>query len=372
MQVVLVIPTYNERENILKLLDALKVSSSKSKHTVKYLVVDDTSPDDTAQAVKKYMKTSPNVSLIVGKKEGLGKALLRGMKYAVEYMNSDIVMQIDADLSHDPSKLPLFLDKIDQGYDFVVGSRYIPGGSIPNNWGLHRKIFSIVANLFVRFGLGHPRVHDWTGGYRAYRKKYVTLLQNEMTQYSGYVFQIAFLHKAIKKGAKVAEVPFHFTDRQYGISKIYATEYIKHVIGYVISERWQWLLHGSFGRFLVVGSIGFIINTSLLLAGVKFGLHPSISAAIGAECAIISNFILNNAWTFKERKITGVGKIIKFLQFNLTSVGAIIIQSTTIWIGTTLFGLSIYFLFYLCGVGIGLIWNYIMYSRVIWKKESVA
>jgi len=370
MKVVLVIPTYNERDNIRTLLDALHSAQKSVTHTISYLVVDDTSPDGTAQVVREYAKKHPGVFVIVGKKEGLGKAILRGIKYAVDTLHADVVMQMDADLSHDPTKLPKFLEKIDEGYDFVVGSRYIPGGSIPSNWGLHRKIFSIVANLFVRFGLGHPEVHDWTGGYRVYRKKYVTALQDQMGQYSGYVFQIAFLHKAIKLGAHVGEVPFHFTDRQYGISKIYAAEYIKHVIRYVVTDRWEWFIHGSFGRFCVVGGIGFVINTVLLLVGVKFGLHPSISAAIGAECAIISNFILNNSWTFHERKITGKKKFLKFLQFNVTSVGAIIIQSSTIWIGTTLLGMSFYFMFYILGVGIGLVWNYIMYSRVIWKKHS--
>ncbi len=370
MNVVLVIPTYNERENIQILLDALRVAAKSVSHTMTYLIVDDTSPDGTAQVVREYAKKYTNVKIIVGKKEGLGKAILRGMKYAVNELTADVVMQMDADLSHDPTKLPLFLEKIDKGYDFVVGSRYIPGGSIPSNWGLHRKIFSIVANLFVRIGLGFPSVHDWTGGYRAYRKKYVTELEDQMGQYSGYVFQIAFLHKSIKLGARVGEVPFHFTDRQYGISKIYAAEYIKHVIRYVVIQRWDWFVHGSFGKFCVVGSVGFTINTLLLLLGVRMGAHPSISAAIGAECAIISNFMLNNAWTFRKRKISGTKKILKFLQFNATSVGAIVIQSSTIWIGTKFFGLSVYFLFYIFGVGIGLIWNYLMYSRVIWKKQS--
>ena len=97
------------------------------------------------------------------------------------------------------------------------------------------------------------------------------------------------------------------------------------------------------------------------------GFHPAIGSALGAECAIVSNFFLNNAWTFKDRKVSGKKMIGKFFQFNGTSVGAIIIQSSTVYIGTVFFGIPAYFYAYIVGVGFGLIWNYLMYSRVIWK-----
>jgi len=305
----------------------------------------------------------------VGKKEGLGKAILRGIDHAVSLLHADVVMQMDADLSHDPTKVPQFLACMDKGKDFVVGSRYIPGGSIPDNWGWYRKLFSIVANTFVRFGLGHPEVHDWTGGYRAYDAKYVSALKGDMGKYTGYVFQIAFLHKAILAGAKIGEVPFHFTDRKYGQSKIYAAEYIRHVLFYVLSARIREFFSRSFGKFVVVGSIGFAINTAVIVIGVRMGLHPTFGSALGAECAIVSNFVLNNNWTFRDRTVTGWRQIPRFLQFNLTSLGAVVLQSGTVWIGTHLFGIGLYFPFYVLGVGIGLVWNYAMYSLVIWKKH---
>jgi dolichol-phosphate mannosyltransferase len=370
MNIVIIIPTYNEKENIVKLLDLIRLSvASVKNHTISYLVVDDTSPDGTADEVRAYAKKHARVELIVGKKEGLGNAILRGMDHAVSVMHADYILQMDADLSHDVTKIPEFLKSIDAGADMVVGSRYIKGGSIPENWGLHRKIFSVVANLYVRFGLGHPEIHDWTGGYRAYDKRFVMALKGEMKKYSGYLFQIAFLDNAVRLGAKVHEVPFHFTDRQYGISKIYAAEYIRHILLYVLNRRITMTKEGTFGRFMVVGGIGFIFNTIVLMLAVRLGMHPSLGAAMGAECAIISNFILNNAWTFKDRSLTGLALIPKFLQFNLTSFGAVVIQSGTIYVGTHLFGLPTYFFFYLLGVGIGLVWNYIMYSKVIWKKS---
>lgn len=369
MKVVIILPTYNERENIIALLDALHDAAKRVKnHTIRYLVVDDNSPDGTKDVVDTYRKTHKDTFIISGKKEGLGRALLRGMTEAVDHMDADIILQMDCDLSHDPAKMPEFLQALDNGADFAVGSRYIPGGSIPDNWGLHRKIFSVVGNSIVRFGLGYPKVHDWTGGYRAFDRKFYLQAKKEMEEYSGYVFQIAFLHKAIKRGAKIAEVPINFTDRKYGHSKIAPSEYIRNVLFYVISQRYHDIVTGSFGKFMVVGSIGFIINTVVLVALKRVGIHPGIGSAVGAELAIISNFFLNNAWTFKERGVRGGKMIPKLVQFNIASIGAVILQSATVFAGTQVFGINTYLYFYVLGVGLGLIWNYTMYSRVIWKK----
>ena len=164
---------------------------------------------------------------------------------------------MDADLSHDPGVFPKFIEAIDNGADIAIGSRYIPGGSIPCNWGTHRKIFSIVGNAVVRYGLGYVHIHDWTGGYRAYKKDFFERIMNELSKYSGYVFQIALLHKTLKLQAKVQEVPIQFTDRRYGKSKIAPMEYIKNVFYYVGSERIKDIYTSSFIKFLVVGGFGF-------------------------------------------------------------------------------------------------------------------
>ncbi len=370
MKAVIILPTYNERENITAMLNALLAASQRIKgYTFEVLVVDDNSPDGTQKEVEKFQKSHKQVKILSGQKEGLGKALLRGMTHAIEIMGADVLVQIDADMSHDPAALPLFFDKLTQGRDFVVGSRYIPGGSIPSNWGIHRKIYSMVGNSFVRYGLGFPMIHDWTGGYRVLRKKYFELAKKEMAKYSGYVFQIAFLYTSVLNGAKVGEVPINFTDRRFGHSKIAPLEYILNIYMYVFGQRIKRMISHQFIRFAMVGAVGFTINTIVLEFFVRQKLHPAIGSATGAELAIISNFIFNNRWTFGDRKVSGVGVIPKFLQFNATSFGALGIQTACVWSGTTLFGHEMYFISYLIGVGIGLIWNYTMYSRVIWKKQ---
>ena len=369
MKAVIILPTYNERENIKTMLTKLvDVTRTIKGYTFTVLVVDDTSPDGTQNEVRDFAKTHPNVKLLSGKKEGLGKALLRGMTYAIEELDADIIGQMDADLSHDPASLPEFFKKISSGSDFVVGSRYIPGGSIPENWGIHRKIFSVVGNSIVRYGLGFSRVHDWTGGYRVLKKNYFELVKQKVSKYSGYVYQIAFLHNAILAGATVGEVPIKFTDRRFGRSKIAPLQYIRNVLLYVITARMRQLRHGSFAKFAVVGTVGFIINTTILELLVKNGVHPAFGSALGAECAIISNFFLNNNWTFRGKRIQGLNVIPKFVQFNATSFGALLIQSGTVALGTLFFGEHVYRWFYILGVGIGLIWNYTMYSKVIWKN----
>lgn len=372
MKAVILLPTFNERENIISLLDNLqKILAKNSGYNFNYLIIDDNSPDGTAEIVQNYSKSHKEVKIITGKKAGLGNALIRGINYATEKINTDLIIQMDADLSHDPEVIPKFLEKIDSGADMVVGSRYIKGGSIPSNWGIHRKIFSIIGNAIVRYGLGFPNIHDWTGGFRAYKKKIAVAVTPQMSKYSGYVFQIAFLHKTILLKSIIAEVPINFTDRRFGKSKIAPAEYIRHVFEYVISQRLNDLKTGSFGKFLVVGGTGLLINTFLLEVFVRLGLAPWISNTIGAECAIISNFILNNRWTFKSRKVNGLQAFVKLIQFNLTSiVGVLFIQSGTIWVGTYFAGVRTFRIWYLIGTAILLIWNYFMYSKVIWKKQN--
>jgi dolichol-phosphate mannosyltransferase len=371
MKVVVILPTYNERENITSLLDSIFFEFKKITNTsLSVLVVDDNSPDGTGNLIVTYAKTHPNIFLLTGQKLGLGKALLRGMSYAVDVLKADVIVQMDADLSHDPGVLPEFIASINNGDDFVVGSRYIPGGSIPANWGLHRKIYSVIGNAFVRFGLGYSSIHDWTGGFRAYRSAYVQLARHHMHKFSGYVFQIAFLYQAVQNGAHVSEVPIQFTDRRYGRSKIVPSQYIRDILLYVSSSRIQRIFQHQFAKFCIVGGIGFIINTFVLEVLVRVGWHPTFASVVGAEFAIISNFFLNNHWTFQARKVHGTKLYSKFFQFNTTSLGAIVIQAGTIAVGTHIFGVTEYRIFYLVGVGFGLLWNYVMYSRIIWKKHD--
>lgn len=378
MNVVIILPTYNEKGNIEKLIPILEdeVFPRIKNHNMRILVADDRSPDGTAQLVKNFMKKWKNIDLNEGEKKGLGAAYVRAMTYATTHMKVDILFEMDADFMHDPKKIPEFLKKIDEGYDFVIGTRYSNGGSIPPNWGIHRKIFSIVGNLIVRLVLMRFFVHDWTGGFRAIRKEVFLKEKKELDIFRGYTFQVAFLHKAVRDGFKVAEVPFDAKDRTLGRSKIAPMEYIVDLFKYVISARILEILHSPFPKYALVGFTGYLINAvSLEIIKNLFGVHSGVAASLGAELSIIWNFLLNNFWTFSEQKITISTQLItKFFQFNIISLGSLILIGAGVAFGTTLFGDSTFVrqLFLIQSIGFLVIpYSYSMYNIFIWKRWHI-
>lgn len=374
MKVVIIIPTYNEKENIQKLVPILEeeIFPQIKNHEMHILIADDNSPDGTGDVVSDLMKKYKNLDLIIGKKEGLGAAYVRAMTYVVEKMHADVMFEMDADLSHDPKKVPEFLAKIDEGYDLVIGTRYSDGGSIPSNWGIERKAFSIVGNLIVRTVLMRFSVHDWTGGYRALRKEVFLKEKQELTNFKGYTFQVSFLHKALRDGFKIAEVPIDFTDRTLGKSKIAAKEYIFDLLKYIFVAKIKELIFGSFGKFLVVGGTGFVIQAVLLKILVEgFMVSPTKANLVGAVLAIFSNFNLNNIWTFKKEKTKGIGMYFwKLLNFYGTSaIGVTFFQTGIIFLGDNFIGRKYYFIYFLVGTFFLMLYNFSMYRFVIWRKK---
>lgn len=401
---VIILPTYNERENVEKLINFLEESIFPpiKNYEMAILVADDTSPDGTPDVVKKLMRKWENVELLSGEKNGLGAAYIRGMSYAIEKMNADVIFEMDADGQHDPTKVNEFLKKIDEGYDFVIGTRYSDGGSIPQNWPLKRKAFSIFGNLLIRTILMRFSIHDWTGGYRAIKKEVFLKEKDKLISFKGYTFQVSFLHKAVQDGFKVAEVPFHFTDRTLGRSKIAPTEYITDLLKYVLIARFLELKR--FVQFLIVGGTGFVAQLLMqelsVLTGLAFlfatFLHPNpifsgyrdisslgnaIAVAIGAESAIISNFMINNFWTFNDtRKLKEKSPfIVRLLKFNVLSLLSIVIQVTSVSIALHFLGTHIFLLTYRIPVRIAILFptiiliviplNYLIYNKIIWKTQ---
>ena len=168
-KVVIIIPTYNEKANIQLIVPRIFAAVAGAKnYDIHVLVVDDTSPDKTYEVVKTMMKDNNKLHLLVNpQKSGLGGAYLKGMNYAFGQLKADYIFEFDADGSHDPSRLPYFLAKIGDGYDFVIGGRYKDGGSIDPAWPLIRKFYSVVGNLVIMLVLTDFRIRDWTSGYRA-------------------------------------------------------------------------------------------------------------------------------------------------------------------------------------------------------------
>lgn len=392
---IVVIPTYNERANIERVIKRLLEVFAKIDHwQMSILVVDDTSPDKTYQLVEELSKRYKNVHLLVNqKKSGLGGAYLKGMAEAFNHLQADVIFEFDADLSHDPTKIPDFLAEIDNGADMVLGSRYIPGGGIPKNWGFHRKLLSVVGNWIIMAVLTNFSIRDWTTGYRAISKKVYQTVHDKLdsAQFFGYTFQIGFLYSAVKAGFDIREVPFQFVDRTEGESKL-GPEYIKNTLLFIFRVRIQEILNHRVFKFLVVGGTGTVVQL-LSLQLFRYILpvfsffavtNYLVATFLSIEVAIGSNFALNNMWTFADRKLPLAQLPAKFLQFNVTSAGSILIQLLVAFFGERFFGIFAIFnfswplaftfdsgtLYVMIGIVLGLFWNFFAYNKFIWKERG--
>ncbi len=210
----MVIPTYNESENIERMLHRIHECLPHAG----VLVVDDGSPDGTADIVKKVAAEIPDVQLLPrNEKSGLGSAYRAGFAWGLE-RGFDAFVEIDADFSHDPAALPGLLAPLEEGFDVSIGSRYVEGGSIPN-WAWHRHLLSRGGNIYASTVLGLG-VADSTAGYRAYSARILRKLDLERIRAEGYGFQIEMTYRAKQHGGAITEVPISFVDRAAGESKM--------------------------------------------------------------------------------------------------------------------------------------------------------
>jgi dolichol-phosphate mannosyltransferase len=214
MRTLVVIPTYNEADNVDEVIARLR----KVVPDAEVLVVDDNSPDGTADLVAALSEDDDHVHVLRRPgKAGLGSAYRAGFAWGAE-RGFEVMVEIDADLSHDPAALPTLLQGIEEGADLVIGSRYVPGGSIPD-WAWHRKALSRWGNRYVTAMLDLG-VADATAGYRAYRATMLEALDLSSIRADGYGFQIEMTYRTIQLGGTVVEVPIAFTDRTRGTSKM--------------------------------------------------------------------------------------------------------------------------------------------------------
>lgn len=213
MKSIVVIPTYNEAENIESLIRAI----NEQVPEMHILIVDDNSPDGTSNIVEKIMENDNRVHLIKRSgKMGLGTAYCAGFKYCLE-KGYDAICEMDADFSHDPAELKNFLNLFDD-YDLIIGSRYVVGVNVVN-WPLSRLILSYGANLYTRIITGMP-IKDATGGFKCFRASKLKEIDLDTIRSNGYGFQIEMNYRMWKNGARIKETPIIFVDRRSGISKM--------------------------------------------------------------------------------------------------------------------------------------------------------
>jgi dolichol-phosphate mannosyltransferase len=205
------LPTYNERENLERMVHAL------GEHGVSVLVIDDNSPDGTGELADRLAQELEHVEVLHRpRKEGLGPAYLAGFRRALSG-GADLILEMDCDFSHDPGDVPRLIAASGEA-DLALGSRYVPGGSI-GNWGIVRRAVSSGGSLYARLLLG-VRVQDLTGGFKCYRRKVLETIDLDAISSRGYAFQIETTYRALRAGFSVVEVPIAFVDREEGGSKM--------------------------------------------------------------------------------------------------------------------------------------------------------
>ena len=232
---IVIIPTYNEKENIEKIIRAIN-ALDKQFHI---LVIDDGSPDGTASIVKRLMQNEFDGRLFLLErpgKLGLGTAYILGFKWALQH-DYEYIFEMDADFSHDPADLPrLYSACHDDGYDLAIGSRYVSGVNVVN-WPMGRVLMSYFASKYVRFVTGF-KVHDTTAGFKCYRRRVLQTIELDKIRFRGYAFQIEMKFTAYKIGFRIKEVPVIFVNRREGVSKMSGGMFGEAIFG-VMRLRWE-------------------------------------------------------------------------------------------------------------------------------------
>jgi dolichol-phosphate mannosyltransferase len=237
-RVLIVTPTYNEKENLLAFVRGVHDVLTDAH----VLVVDDASPDGTGKVADELAGADPRVRVLHrAGKLGIGTAYLEGFRRAIDE-KYDVVLEMDTDLSHDPKYLPDFLRAIDDGADLVIGSRNIPGGRV-DGWGPYRHLLSKGGSLYARtiLGLG---VRDLTSGYKAFRREVLEAIDLGSVRSEGYSFQIELTYRAARKGFRVAEVPIVFVDRRHGASKM-----SRKIVREAVAMVWKLRFDALGGKF---------------------------------------------------------------------------------------------------------------------------
>ncbi|GGL91512.1 polyprenol monophosphomannose synthase [Nakamurella endophytica] len=236
-RVLVIVPTYNEAENLPRILDRIRAATP----AVSVLVVDDGSPDGTGDIADRRADADDRVHVLHRTaKNGLGAAYIAGFGWGLEH-GFDVLVEMDADGSHAPEQLPRLLAALEDA-DLVLGARYVPGGTVVN-WPRRRELLSRGGNLYSRLALG-VGLHDITGGYRAYRAQVLRALPLDQVESHGYCFQVDLAWRAVRAGFRVVEVPITFTERQIGVSKMsggIVREALLKVTVWGAARRWEQL-----------------------------------------------------------------------------------------------------------------------------------
>lgn len=361
-----IIPTFKEEANIRKIITEVDAVFRKNTLDGEILVVDDNSPDNTIAIVNELKKTHTNVNLLVRTSDhGLSQSVADGFLHA----SSDIFVVIDADLSHPPALIANMYEEIQAGSDVVIGSRYMEGGGI-KKWPLKRRIISLGATFLGR--LLFPDITDPVSGFFAIRKDVVVQARLKPR---GYKILLEVLGKGTWEKDK--EIPFEFSDREIGASKLKIRtiiEYAEQVTDITLysfthhqSAAWrEWMRVFKFG---IVGLSGIVVNLAILTLLLMAGISGYIALFFAIVVAILNNFLWNDLWTFRDsarRAVTSVWQRL-WLFYTVSAGGAVINYGVAVLL-TNFIGMKID-LADLIGILIGFVWNFLVNRRFTWGRK---
>lgn len=390
-KIVVLLPTYNEKSTIERFSkEVLNQEKNLPGYSVELLIVDSKSPDGTAEIAKKLTAKNPKIHFL-SVERGLGIASIKGHQYSIKNLNPQILAQLDADGQVDASVLPKLIQGVEQGYNLVLGSRFIKGGK--NQLSLSRRLFSEGASLICRFIMGPFDIKEFTNSARAFTPELFKKINLERLPWreKTFIIQPAFLHEAIESGAKYKEVPLIFKNRAEGYSKNKVVNYVYDVLSYTLDVRLhKWGINiplfkitrrvKTLVKFGAVGLVGTLIDFAFYNIFIsKFLIPPATAKGFSTEIAIVNNFIFNNYWTFRHRK-TSRPILARFGIFNLVSLGGLGIAVVLIKLLHLVFGdgfvdilglkLPYYNIYFFLTIPPVMAWNFIINHLVTFKHEE--
>lgn len=390
-KVVVVLPTFNEKENIEKFAaEVLAQEKTMPGWRIEIVVTDSNSPDGTGKIAAKMAKENPRIHYQnVG--PGLGVGIIEGHLYSLKNLNPDIMAQLDADGQVDVAVLPKLVKAIEDGYTLALGSRFVPGGK--NNLSLSRQIFSLGASWVVRLIMGPFNIQEVTNSARAFTPEIFKKINLDRMPWreNTFIIQPAFLNEAILAGAKYKEVPLVFKNRAEGYSKNKTFNYTYDVIMYSIDAR----LHKMglpipfyklsrrakvLFKFAVVGATGTIIDFLFYKILINYyGFPPATAKGVSTSIAIINNFVLNDIWTFRGRK-NNDNYFRKFGTFVAVSsiglgIAVLIVKGLHemfgdgfVWIGERHIAYNNFYFF--ATIPPVMLWNFLVNHYVTWRHKK--
>jgi dolichol-phosphate mannosyltransferase len=361
MRLSLIIPTYNERDNMESLLERVYAVLNRANSTFEVIIVDDDSPDRTWEVAQALSHKYPNLRVIRRVNErGLAQAVLTGWQHA----RGAILAVMDGDLQHPPETLGLLIDALEQQrVDIAVASRHVEGGGV-SHWNIMRRAISWTATLAATWMLPGTltTVRDPMSGYFVLRR---SVIEGRRLNPKGYKILLEVLARGQYNG--IAEIPYTFVERKRGGSKLGPRQYLEFMTHLALLS-WNTGELERFVKYCVVGSSGILVNMWIFAALISLELEHLTAGVLAVEAAIATNFVLNEFWVFHDSQRTGntlKARARRFLTFNLFCAGGAVLNVFILWVLADFLGVN-YLLSNFIGIAVATIWNYGTNANITW------